>query len=94
MGKAIEAARRSLGKQENEWKAAIGDSSKRATQEQSEVSGLKDVLERLDGKHEELRETIARLQEAITAGRSKVKEDLRNVQGELAKIETNCSVQY
>jgi hypothetical protein len=41
--------------------------NKRAIQEQSELSGLKDVLERPDGQHEELRETVARLQETITA---------------------------
>jgi DNA repair exonuclease SbcCD ATPase subunit len=86
MGKAIEATRRSLGQHESELKAAIGDFDKRAAQEQSEVSVLKDVLERLDGKHEELRETVARLQEAITAGQSKVKKDLGNGQGELAKM--------
>jgi hypothetical protein len=68
------------------WRAAFGDLNKRATQEESEVSSLKDMVGRLDGKHEELRETVTRLQEAITAGRSKVKEGLGNVQGELAKM--------
>jgi hypothetical protein len=86
MGKAIEVTRTSLGQPESEWKAAIGDLNKKATPEQSEVSGLKDVLGRLDGKREELPETVAGLQEAITAGGSKVKEDLGNLQGELAKM--------
>jgi hypothetical protein len=60
--------------------------NRKATHERSEVSGLKDVLGWLDGKHEELRETVAGPQEAITARGSKVKEDLGNVQGELAKM--------
>jgi hypothetical protein len=131
--------RTSLGQQDGEWKAAIGDLQKKAAQERSEVSGLKEVLGNLEGKHEKLQETVARqgeevaetmrrnselgrrvqqleeenrlhressaglkgqlarveagrqsevarLQETITAGGSKVKEGLLNVQGELAKM--------
>jgi hypothetical protein len=112
---------------------------KKAAQERSEVSGLKEVLANLEDKHQKLRDTVARhgdelaetrrhnlelgehlqqpeeenrllrksseglkgelarvevgqqnavarLQEAITAGGWKVKEDLGNVQGELAKM--------
>jgi chromosome segregation ATPase len=59
VGKAIEEAGRLLGKQEGEWKAAIGDLHKKAAQEGSDVSGLKDVLGRLENKHEKRRQTVA-----------------------------------
>jgi chromosome segregation ATPase len=139
VGKAVATIRTSLGREEGEWRAAIGDLHKKAAQERSEVSGLKEVLGNIEGKQEKLQETaarqgdevaetirrnselggrvqqleeenrlvrkssaglkdhasrveagqqsaVARLQETITAGGSKVKEDLSNVQGELAKI--------
>jgi chromosome segregation ATPase len=57
---AIEVTGRSLGQQEGEWKAAIGDLHKKAAQERSEVSGLKEVLANLEGKHQKLRDTVAR----------------------------------
>jgi chromosome segregation ATPase len=139
MGKAMATIRTSLGQQEDEWRAAIGDFHKKAAQERSEISELKEVLANREGKQEKLQDTVARqadevaetirrnselggrvqqmeeenrlvrkssaglkdhvawveagqqsevarLQETITAGGSKVKEDLSNVQGELAKM--------
>jgi hypothetical protein len=136
---AIATIERLLWQQEGEWKAAIGAFHQKASQEEREVSGLKEVLRNLDGKHEKLREPVARqdneladtrqrnsglgcrvqqleeenrphrdsseglkgelalleaghssegarLQQAIAARGSKVKEDFPNVQGELAKM--------
>jgi septal ring factor EnvC (AmiA/AmiB activator) len=60
VGKATETTGRSLGRQESEWTAAIGDLQKKATRERSEVSGLKEALAKLEGKHEKLQETVAR----------------------------------
>jgi septal ring factor EnvC (AmiA/AmiB activator) len=57
---AIEVTGRSLGQQEGEWKAAISDLHKKAAQERSDFSGLKEVLANLEGKHEKLREAVAR----------------------------------
>jgi predicted nucleic acid-binding Zn-ribbon protein len=142
MGRVWEAMaeiRRSQRKQEDEWKAAIGDLHKKVNQEQREVSELKEMFGNLETKHEQLREAVARqgdelaetrrrnselsgrmeqlekenhrlcdsgeglkaelaraeagqqsavahLQEAIAAGGSKAKEDMMNIQGELAKL--------
>jgi hypothetical protein len=41
VGMATEVTGRSLGQQEGEWKAAVGDLLKKAAQERSKVSGLK-----------------------------------------------------
>jgi chromosome segregation ATPase len=57
--KAIDATGRSLGQQEGEWKAAIGELHKNAAQERSEVSALKEVLTNFEGKHGQLREIVA-----------------------------------
>jgi septal ring factor EnvC (AmiA/AmiB activator) len=59
VGKAIEMTGMSLGQQEGEWKAAIGDLHKKAAQERSEVSGLKEVLVNPESRHEKLREIVA-----------------------------------
>jgi chromosome segregation ATPase len=69
MGRVKEAVaeiRRSQGRQEDEWKAAIGELHKNAKEEQSEVSGLKEVVRSLDGKHEELRDTVARQSDELS----------------------------
>jgi hypothetical protein len=50
---------RSLGQQEGEWKAAIGDLHKKAAQERSEISGLKEVVANLEGKYQKIRQMVA-----------------------------------
>jgi septal ring factor EnvC (AmiA/AmiB activator) len=57
--KVIEATGRSLGQQEGEWKGAIGDLQRKAAQEWSQVSGLKEALASLENKHEKLQEAVA-----------------------------------
>jgi chromosome segregation ATPase len=59
VGKAIEATGRSLGQQEGEWKAAIGELQEKAKHEQNRFSGLNKVLANLESKHEKLREIVA-----------------------------------
>jgi hypothetical protein len=59
VGKAIEATGRSLGQQEGEWKAAIGELQKKAKHARNEVSGLQEVLANFESKHEKLREIVA-----------------------------------
>jgi uncharacterized coiled-coil DUF342 family protein len=59
VGRAIEATGRSLGQQDGEWKAATGELQKKAAEERSQVSDLKEVLGNLEGKHEKLREIVA-----------------------------------
>jgi uncharacterized coiled-coil DUF342 family protein len=58
--KAIEATGRSLGQQEGEWNAAVNELQKKGKQGQSEVLGLKEMLGNLEGKHQKLRDTVAR----------------------------------
>jgi archaellum component FlaC len=48
----------SLGQQENEWKAAIGDLHKNAKPARSEASGLKEMLGNLEGKYEQLQAAV------------------------------------
>jgi chromosome segregation ATPase len=64
---AMAAIGRSVGQQEGEQRAAIGDLQRKATQERSEVSRLKELLGSLDGKREELRATVARQGDELAA---------------------------
>jgi hypothetical protein len=128
---AVAGIEKSLAKQEGEWRVTIGDLDKRAKQERSEVSGLKEVLGNLQDKYEKLRETVvslggsvqqleeenrrlgesseglksqlaqvesgqqcavARLEEAIAAGGPKVKDDLGNVQRDVARLKEEMIV--
>jgi chromosome segregation ATPase len=65
---------RPLGQQEGEWKAAIRELQEKVKQEESEVSGLKEVLGNFDGKHEKLRETIARQGDDLAEARRRSEE--------------------
>jgi hypothetical protein len=51
---------RSLGQQEGEWQAVIGDLCKKPNQERNDVSQLKEVLRILETKHEQLQAMVAR----------------------------------
>jgi chromosome segregation ATPase len=51
---------RSLGQQEGEWQAVIGDLCKKVNQERNDVSQLKEVLRILETKHEQLQAMVAR----------------------------------
>jgi chromosome segregation ATPase len=145
VGEVMVGIKRSLGQQEGEWKAAIGDLDQKAKEEQSEVSKLKEVLENLHHNHEQLREIVVRqstelaetvrrnselsscvqqleeknwrlresseglkgqlvrveaghqskvahLEAAIAAGGSKMKEDLGNVERDVAKLKVDMMV--
>jgi hypothetical protein len=57
---AIAGVGGSLGQQEGEWNAAIGDLLRKAKEERHKVSGLRMVLGNLEGKHEQLQAAFAR----------------------------------
>jgi uncharacterized protein YoxC len=57
---AVALIGRSQRQQEDEWKGAIDELHKKAKGERSEVSGLTEVLRNLEGKHEKLRDRVAR----------------------------------
>jgi hypothetical protein len=56
----MEGIERSLGKQEGEWKSAIGELSKTAKQERAEVSRLRGLLGNIEARHEQRREMVVR----------------------------------
>jgi septal ring factor EnvC (AmiA/AmiB activator) len=64
---AVAEIGRSQRQQEDEWKGAIDDLHKKAKEDRSEVSGLTEVLRNLEGKHEKLRETVARQGDELAA---------------------------
>jgi hypothetical protein len=66
---AIAEMRRSMGQQDSEWKAAIGDLHTKARRERNDVSRLKALLQNAEGKHEKLRETVARQGDDLTETR-------------------------
>ena len=77
MGRVREAVaeiRRLQGRQEDERKTAMDDLHKKAQEERSEVSGLTEVLRNLDGKHERIRDTVARQGDEVSETRRRNEE--------------------